>query len=432
MLIFLDRAACSITARNARSPVRTHGKVIKAGVGRLVVEEEAAVTGQSNAVEQRLAVFTALVVLVVPTIGITVTDRVLSITETTLMWPWMILVRLQPDSPLLRADMYNFVLPPFSLLIFIPFLFALRYAYTQFRGGERKELTAGKIALMALVQMLLIFVVYASQELGVREDNTIYFIPQLLVLLVQGGFGVRWYVDTVQETLTMPAQARTMIPAGPGTSFDLSAAAPGASETYPFALPELPYASDALSDAIDAETMEIHHGRHHQGYTDGLNAALENHPELHDRTILDLLGSLPSLPEEIRIAVLNSGGGYLNHALFWPMMSPEGGGEPTGELAQAVNDGFGSLDAMKQAFNEAAGSVFGSGWAWLARKEDGSLTIVQTTEQNPPHAYGLVPVLGIDVWEHAYYLRYRNRRGEYINNWWNVVNWEQAGRNFAA
>ncbi|MEO0557195.1 MAG: superoxide dismutase [Bacteroidota bacterium] len=201
---------------------------------------------------------------------------------------------------------------------------------------------------------------------------------------------------------------------------------------YPYALPDLPYAPDALDTAIDAETMRIHHGRHHQGYTNNLNRALEAYPELQGQPLLELLGNVSALPEAIRLAVLNNGGGYLNHALFWPMMRPGGGGAPTGALADAIDQTFGSLDALKQRFKDAATGVFGSGWAWLARDGAGTLEVIQTTEQDPPHAFGFVPVLGVDVWEHAYYLRYQNRRGDYVDRWWSVVDWEQAARNYAA
>ncbi|MEM1055405.1 MAG: superoxide dismutase [Bacteroidota bacterium] len=233
-------------------------------------------------------------------------------------------------------------------------------------------------------------------------------------------------------TVRRPGGARRMVPAGPGVAFDLATAAPSASSVYPYTLPDLPYAPDALGAAIDTETMRIHHGRHHQGYTNNLNRALEDYPGLQTRSLVDLLRDVSALPEAIRLAVLNNGGGYLNHALFWPMMRPDGGGTPTGALADAIDRDFGSLDALKQQMKQAATGVFGSGWAWLVRDGAGMLQVIQTTEQDPPHAFGFVPVLGVDVWEHAYYLRYQNRRGDYVDRWWSVVNWEQAARNFAA
>ncbi|MEM1268564.1 MAG: superoxide dismutase [Bacteroidota bacterium] len=229
-----------------------------------------------------------------------------------------------------------------------------------------------------------------------------------------------------------PAETGTIVPAGSGTSFDLAVAAPGASAVYPYALPDLPYAADALDAAIDAETMQIHHGRHHQGYTNKLNAALESYPELQTRPLIDLLADLYALPEDVQTAVLNNGGGYLNHAVFWPMMASGESGSPTGTLSEAIDSAFGSYDTFKERFTEAALGVFGSGWAWLARDETGALQIVQTPEQEPPHASGFVPVLGIDVWEHAYYLRYQNRRADYVESWFNVVNWDQAARNLDA
>ncbi|MEM1117370.1 MAG: superoxide dismutase [Bacteroidota bacterium] len=196
-------------------------------------------------------------------------------------------------------------------------------------------------------------------------------------------------------------------------------------------MPDLPYAPDALEAAIDAETMRVHHGRHHQGYTNNLNAALEGAPDLQQQPLIELLRDVPALPEAVRLAVLNNGGGYLNHALFWSMMRP-GGGEPSGPLADAIARDFGSVDAFKQRFADAATGVFGSGWAWLVRDAEGALQVIQTTEQDPPHAFGFVPVLGVDVWEHAYYLRYQNRRAEYLDRWWSVVNWDQAAANYAA
>ncbi|MEO1077160.1 MAG: superoxide dismutase [Bacteroidota bacterium] len=212
----------------------------------------------------------------------------------------------------------------------------------------------------------------------------------------------------------------------------MSVAAPGASPVYPYELPALPYGPDALDAAIDAETMTIHHGRHHRGYTTKLNAALEDKPDLQTQPLVELLQDISTLPEDVRTAILNNGGGYLNHALFWPMMRPGAGGTPTGLLADAIARDFGSFDAFKQQFTAAALGVFGSGWAWLGRDAAGTLQIVQTPEQEPVHAFGFVPVLGVDVWEHAYYLRYQNRRAVYLERWWDVVDWEQAARNLTA
>jgi Fe-Mn family superoxide dismutase len=208
--------------------------------------------------------------------------------------------------------------------------------------------------------------------------------------------------------------------------------APGAAETYPFVLPDLPYKFDALEVAIDAQTMEIHHDRHHKAYTDNLNKALAEHADLQSRSIVELLSDLDAVPAAIRTAVRNNGGGYFNHSLFWRMMSPSGGGAPQGELAATIDRDFGSLDGLKEKFNAAATTVFGSGWGWLVRTADGKLEIVQTPNQDTPLAAGQVPVLGIDVWEHAYYLRYQNKRADYVANFWNVINWEQCAANFAA
>ncbi len=196
-----------------------------------------------------------------------------------------------------------------------------------------------------------------------------------------------------------------------------------AEERYPFSLPPLPYPPDALQAAIDAQTMEIHHGRHHQGYVTNLNRALEGHPDLHGRTLVELVAGWESLPESVRTAVRNHGGGHLNHALFWTSLSPQGGGEPTGPLAQAIRDRFGSFQTFREQFSAAAASVFGSGWGWLVRTPSGRLEIVTTPNQDNPITQGNIPLLGLDVWEHAYYLRYQNRRADYIQAFWNVVNW---------
>jgi superoxide dismutase, Fe-Mn family len=197
---------------------------------------------------------------------------------------------------------------------------------------------------------------------------------------------------------------------------------------YPFALPELPYPAYALEAAIDTQTMEIHHGRHHQGYVNNLNAALEGHASLHGRTLVELVASWEELPQEVRTAVRNHGGGHLNHALFWTSLSPEGGGEPVGALAEAITGRFGSFASFREEFSRATGSVFGSGWGWLAADGDGTLQIVSTPNQDNPVSRGMTPLLGLDVWEHAYYLRYQNRRADYIQAFWEVVGWEEVGR----
>jgi len=190
-----------------------------------------------------------------------------------------------------------------------------------------------------------------------------------------------------------------------------------------FELPTLPYAVDALEPYIDAQTMSIHHTKHHQAYITNLNAAIEKHPELAGKSLEDLLSDLNAVPEDIRMAVRNHGGGTWNHNMFWQIMGPKTGGAPSGALTQAIESAFGSLDAFKAEFEKAATTRFGSGWAWLVRKGD-SLAVVSTANQDNPLSDGLTPILGIDVWEHAYYLKYQNRRPEYISNWWNVVNWE--------
>jgi Fe-Mn family superoxide dismutase len=197
-----------------------------------------------------------------------------------------------------------------------------------------------------------------------------------------------------------------------------------------FKLMELPYAYDALEPHIDARTMEIHHTKHHQGYTNNLNAALDKYPELQEKTARELLESLDKLPEDIRTAVRNNGGGFKNHNIFWKTMSPNGGGKPAGKLAQAIDTSFGNFEAFKDLFSKTAASQFGSGWGWLCLKSGGDLTVVSTANQDNPFSQGLRPLLGVDVWEHAYYLNYQNRRADYIAAWWNVVNWEEVTRRF--
>ena len=199
-----------------------------------------------------------------------------------------------------------------------------------------------------------------------------------------------------------------------------------------FELPALPYAYDALEPSVDARTMQIHHGKHHAGYTNNLNNALEGQDALTDKSIEEILANLDSVPEAIRTAVRNNGGGYVNHSLFWSIMSPNGGGEPEGELADAINSAFGSFADFKAAFTKAAGTRFGSGWAWLYVDGSGNLLVDSTPNQDTPLMDGNTPILGLDVWEHAYYLNYQNRRPDYIGAWWDVVNWDAVAANFAA
>ncbi len=197
-------------------------------------------------------------------------------------------------------------------------------------------------------------------------------------------------------------------------------------------LPRLPYAYDALEPHIDARTMEVHHSKHHAGYVAKLNDALEQVEGLDRVPLEELLANLASVPEAIRTAVRNNGGGHANHSLFWPLMSPDGGGEPSGELASAIASTFGSFEAFKKEFSAAAGARFGSGWAWLSVSRFGGLVVHSTANQDNPVMEGLKPVMGLDVWEHAYYLKYQNRRPDYIGAWWNVVNWKQAEANYQA
>ena len=199
-----------------------------------------------------------------------------------------------------------------------------------------------------------------------------------------------------------------------------------------FSLPDLPYAHDALEPHVDTRTMQIHHGKHHQGYTNKLNAALDGQAGLEGKSIEEILRNMDSVPDAIKGAVRNNGGGYANHSLFWSVMSPNGGGAPSGDLAAAIDSAFGSFDDFKSKFAGAAGTRFGSGWAWLVVNGQGNLEVYSTANQDSPFMKGDTPILGLDVWEHAYYLNYQNRRPDYVAAFWNVVNWDQVAANYAA
>lgn len=200
----------------------------------------------------------------------------------------------------------------------------------------------------------------------------------------------------------------------------------------PFTLPPLPYGFEALEPHIDAKTMQVHHDGHHGAYVTNLNKALEQAPELQGKSVEELLANNCAIvPENIRTAVRNNGGGHINHSMFWTIMAPNGGGHPVGNVAQAITGAFGSFDKFREQFNSAALTRFGSGWAWLV-KNQGKLDIISSANQDSPIMEGKSPVMGLDVWEHAYYLKYQNRRGEYINAWWNVVNWPEIEKRFNA
>jgi len=195
-------------------------------------------------------------------------------------------------------------------------------------------------------------------------------------------------------------------------------------------LPPLPYPSDALEPHIDKQTMEIHHGKHHQAYVTNLNAALEKHPELQSKSVEELLRGINSLPEDIRTAVRNNGGGHANHSMFWQIMGPKAGGPPSGAIGDAINSAFGGFDKFKEEFKKAATTRFGSGWAWLI-DNGGRLSIESAANQDSPLMENKKVVMGLDVWEHAYYLKYQNRRPDYIDAWWNVVNWSEVNKRLA-
>ena len=197
-----------------------------------------------------------------------------------------------------------------------------------------------------------------------------------------------------------------------------------------FELPPLPYDYSALEPYIDTQTMQIHHDKHHQAYVTNVNNALQGHDQLAAMSVDDLLRNIKQVPESIRTAVQNNAGGHSNHSMFWNIMQPNGGGEPTGNLASAIQQAFGSFDAFKTAFNDAGTKRFGSGWAWLVLDTNRKLQVISTANQDSPLMSGMYPVMGNDVWEHAYYLKYQNRRPEYLNAWWNVVNWDAIAHRY--
>ena len=200
----------------------------------------------------------------------------------------------------------------------------------------------------------------------------------------------------------------------------------------PFTLPPLPYAYDALEPHIDARTMEIHHTKHHQTYVNNLNAAIEKAPELAGKSLDDLMRGINSVPEAVRTAVRNNGGGHWNHSTFWELMGPAKGGEPTGKLADAIKSAFGDAAKLKEQVNAAGLGRFGSGWAWVVADVSGALKIESTPNQDTPAMEGRKPILGVDVWEHAYYLKYQNRRADYLSAWWNLVNWPDVAKRYDA
>src|SRR3954452_7313772 len=199
-----------------------------------------------------------------------------------------------------------------------------------------------------------------------------------------------------------------------------------------YELPPLPYPKDALEPHIDAQTMEIHHGKHHNAYVTNLNKAIAGTADLESKSMGQLISNMDAIPQDFRNAVRNNGGGHANHSMFWKLMAPKAGGAPTGKLAEDINATFGSLDAFKEKFEAAGAGRFGSGWAWLIVNKAGKLEITSTANQDNPLMEGNKPVLGCDVWEHAYYLKYQNKRADYLKGWWNVVNWAEVARNYEA
>ncbi|OGZ64166.1 MAG: superoxide dismutase [Candidatus Staskawiczbacteria bacterium RIFCSPLOWO2_01_FULL_40_39] len=195
-----------------------------------------------------------------------------------------------------------------------------------------------------------------------------------------------------------------------------------------YTLPPLPYGYDALEPYISKEIMMLHHDKHHAGYVSNLNAAIEKHPDLFSKSAEDLLINLNDVPEDIRVAVRNNAGGHVNHSMFWQIMAPNGGGEPSGKLAEEINKHFGSFSEFQEKFNDAGAKRFGSGWVWLVKTKEGKLDIISTANQDNPMTDGHFPIMGNDVWEHAYYLQYKNVRADYLKAWWNVVNWEEVSK----
>ncbi len=229
---------------------------------------------------------------------------------------------------------------------------------------------------------------------------------------------------TITASIATTATTAATILASP------SASAQGISSNSsgPFSLPPLPYAYGALEPYIDADTMRFHHDRHHAAYVNNLNAAIGRHPQLVNQSAIALLTNLDSIPEDIRSIVQNNGGGHVNHSMFWEIMTPKGGGAPTGNIATAINENFGSFAVLKQQFNDAGLKRFGSGWVWLVLTKAGKLEVTSTANQDSPFMTGDFPILGNDLWEHAYYLKYQNLRGDYLNAWWNVINWAEVNK----
>jgi superoxide dismutase, Fe-Mn family len=234
---------------------------------------------------------------------------------------------------------------------------------------------------------------------------------------------------------TLPSQAASPSPAASPAASPATPAAPASpaspATTGAVTLPPLPYAYNALEPYIDATTMQIHHDKHHATYVTNLNEALKQYPDLQKKSVSELLSNLSSVPADIRTVVQNNGGGHVNHSMFWSIMAANAGGQPTGELATAINRKFTNFETFKKQFNEAGTKRFGSGWAWLVLTPQGQLEVISTANQDSPLMQGMYPIMGNDVWEHAYYLKYQNQRAKYLESWWNVVNWPAIARRYA-
>ena len=250
-----------------------------------------------------------------------------------------------------------------------------------------------------------------------KKLYSLLFAIALMAFLVVGSFNSEGSMAKTQENTSSGIQTNLLL---------------AQADTGEFTLPPLPYDYDALDDYIDTQTMTLHHDKHHAGYVKNLNEAIALHPDLQGLSVEELLLDLDNLPEDIITTVRNNGGGHANHSMFWSIMTPDSQGQPTGEIATAINESFGDFATFQEEFNTAGTKRFGSGWAWLVMDENGALEVMDTANQDSPLLENKYPIMGNDVWEHAYYLKYQNNRGDYLDAWWNVVNWEEVNNRFIA